>query len=76
MIKLCVKAIAIPLKVFPDDWKKVMKNDLKLSICQASLVCNSLFDYFIQNKLFPDCQYGFIPGNSYQLRLKSKTLLL
>ena len=28
------------------------------------LIYNSLYNYFIQNKLFTDCQSGFIPGDS------------
>ena len=28
------------------------------------LVLNTLFNFFLQNKLFTLCQYGFIPGDS------------
>ena len=40
------------------------------------LIFNSLFNYFMQNKLFTECQSGFIPGdfalhNSCQLHMKS-----
>ena len=28
------------------------------------LIFNSLFNYFMQNKLFTECQSGFIPGDS------------
>ena len=28
------------------------------------LILNSLFNYFIQNKLLTECQSGFIPGDS------------
>ena len=34
---------------------------------------NSLFSYFIQNKLFTDCQSGFIPGDSCVAQLLSIT---
>ena len=40
------------------------------------LIFNSLFNYFMQNKLFTECQSGFIPGDSAfhnccQLHMKS-----
>ena len=34
---------------------------------------NSLFNYFIQNKLFTDCQSGFTPGDSCVTQLLSIT---
>ena len=34
---------------------------------------NSQFNYFIQNKLFTDCQSGFIPGDSCVAQLLSIT---
>ena len=34
---------------------------------------NSLINYFIQNKLFTDCQSGFIPGDSCVAQLLSIT---
>ena len=34
---------------------------------------NSLFNYFIQNKLFTDCQSGFIPGDLCVSQLLSIT---
>ena len=36
-----------------------------------SLVFNSMFNYFIQNKLFNECQSGFIPGSSCVAQLPS-----
>ena len=37
------------------------------------LVINSLFNYFIQNKLFTECQSDFIPGDSCAAQLLSIT---
>ena len=37
------------------------------------LVFNSLLNYFMQNKLFRDCQSGFIPGDSCVAQLLSIT---
>ena len=37
------------------------------------LIFNSLFNYFIQNKLFTECQSGFIPGDSCVAQLLSIT---
>ena len=33
----------------------------------------SLFNYFMQNKLFTECQSGFIPGESCNAQLLSNT---
>ena len=38
-----------------------------------SLISNSLFNHFIQNKLFTDCQSGCIPADSYVAQLLSIT---
>ena len=35
------------------------------------LFFNTLFNFFVQNQLFADCQSGFIPGNSCILQLLS-----
>ena len=37
------------------------------------LMFNSLFNYFMQNKLFTECQSGFIPGDSCVAQLLSIT---
>ena len=37
------------------------------------LVFNSLFNFFLQNKLFTPCQSGFIPGDSCVSQLLSIT---
>ena len=37
------------------------------------LIFNSLFNYFMQNKLFTECQSGFIPGGSFIVQLLSIT---
>ena len=37
------------------------------------IIFNSLFNYFIENKLFTDCQTGFLPGDSCILQLFSIT---
>ena len=36
-------------------------------------IFNPLFNYFIQNKLFTECQCGFIPGDSCVAQLLSIT---
>ena len=61
-------------RVFPDDWKKsntvpCFKKDSKnyrsiLSNVFESSTYNSLYNYFIQKKLFTECQSGFMPGDS------------
>ena len=38
------------------------------------LIFNSLFNYFMQNKLFTECQSGFIPDDSCVTQLVSITL--
>ena len=35
------------------------------------LICNSLYNYFIQNKLFTECQSGFVPCDSCVPQLPS-----
>ena len=35
------------------------------------LIFNSLFNYFMQNKLFTECQSGFIPSDSCDAQLLS-----
>ena len=37
------------------------------------LIFNALFDFFVQNQLFTDCQSGFIPGNSFVSQLLTIT---
>ena len=37
------------------------------------LIYNSLYNYFIQNKLFTECQSGFMPGDSCVAQLLSIT---
>ena len=37
------------------------------------LIFNSLFNYFMQNKLFTECQSGFIPSDSCDAQLLSIT---
>ena len=47
-----------------------------LPICSKvfeRLIFNSLFNYFIKNKLFTECESGFIPGDSCVAQLLSIT---
>ena len=37
------------------------------------LVFNTLFSFFLQNKLFTPCRSGFIPGDSCVLQISSTT---
>ena len=34
------------------------------------IIPNSLFNYFLENKLFTECQSGFLPGHSCTAQLK------
>ena len=61
------------------DSKNLIKNYRPISVLPIfskvfeRLLFNSLFNYFIQNKLFTDCQSGFIPGDSCVAQLLSIT---
>ena len=71
--------------VVPVDKKKntnLIKNFSPVSLLPIfskifeRLIFNSLFNYFMQSKLFTECQLGFIPGthtlhNCCQLHMKS-----
>ena len=66
--------------VYPDDWNKVVpihqkrKNYIKnykpisllpvFSKAFERIIFKSLFNYFLENKLFTECQSGFLPGDS------------
>ena len=59
------------------DSKNLIKNYRPISLLPIfskifeRLIFSSLFNYFIQNKLFTECQSGFIPGNSCVAQLLS-----
>ena len=59
------------------DSKNLIKNYRPISLFPIfskvfeRLIFNSLFNYFIQNKLFTDCQSGLIPGDSCVAKLLS-----
>ena len=61
------------------DSKKLIKNYRPISLLPIfrkvfeRLIFNSLFNYFIQNKLFTECQSGFILGDSCVAQLLSIT---
>ena len=73
--------------IFPNDWKKSTrlekreykfdKNYRPISLHPIfskifdQLIFNSLFNYFMENKLFTECQSGFIPGDSCVAQLLS-----
>ena len=52
----------IPISVLP-----IFKKTFEI------FIFNSLFNYFIQNKLFADCQFGFIRGDPCVVQLLSIT---
>ena len=69
MIKTCGDAITFPLKL-------IFKSNVVLPIFSKvfeRLVFNTLFNFFLQNKLFTPCQSGFIPGDSCVSQLLSIT---
>ena len=59
--------------------KKVIKNYSPTSLLPIFskvfeiLVCTTLFNFFLQNKLFSPCQSGFIPSDSCVSKLLSST---
>ena len=59
--------------------KNIIKNYRPISLLPIfskvfeRLVFNTLFNFFLQNKLFTSCQSGFIPGDSCVLQLLSIT---
>ena len=61
------------------DSKNLIKNYCPTSLLPIfrkvfeRIMFNSLFNYFIQSKLFIDCQSGFIPGDSCVAQLLSIT---
>ena len=61
------------------DSKNLIKNYCPISLLPIfskifeRLIFNSLFNYFKQNKLFTECQSGFIPGDSCVAQLLSVT---
>ena len=52
----------IPISLFP-IFSKILEG----------LIFNSVFNYFRQNNLFTECQFGFIPGDSCVAQLLSIT---
>ena len=67
MIKTCGDAITFPLKL-------IFKSNVVLPIFSKvfeRLVFNTLFNFFLQNKLFTSCQSGFIPGDTFVSQLLS-----
>ena len=61
------------------DSKNLIQNYRPISLLSIfskifeRLIFNSLFNYFIQNKLFTECQSGFIPDDSCVAQLLSVT---
>ena len=61
------------------DSKNLIKNYRPISLHPIfsktfeRLIYNSLYNYFIRNKLFPVCQPGFMPCDPYVARLLSIT---
>ena len=61
------------------DSKSLIKNYRPISLLPIfskvfeRLIYNSLYNYFIQNKLFTECQSGFMPGDSCVAQLLSIT---
>ena len=63
----------------PKESKNCIKNYIPQSLLPIfskmfeRLIFNDLFNFFVQNKLFTDCQSRFIPGGSCILQLLSIT---
>ena len=61
------------------DSKNLIKNYRPISLLSIfrkvfeRLIYNSLYKYFIQDKLFTECQSGFMPGDSCAAQLLSIT---
>ena len=61
------------------DSKKLIKNYRTVSLLPVfskvfeRLIYNSLYNYFVQNKLSTECQSGFMPGDSCVALLLSIT---
>ena len=55
-----------------------MKNYIPISLLSIfsttfeRLIFNAIFNFFVQNQLFTDCQSGFIPGDTCVLQLLHK----
>ena len=68
---------AVP--IYKRDSKNLTKNYRPISILPIfikvfeKLKFNSFFNYFIQNKLFTECQSGFVPGDSCVAQILSIT---
>ena len=73
----CKKSHNVPCH--KKDSKNLIKNYRPISLLPIfskvfeRLIYNSLYNYFIQNKLFTECQSGFMPGDSCVARLLSIT---
>ena len=55
MIKICSESITVPLKI---------KLEQSLKEIIERVICNALFNYFKDNKLFTPSQSGFLSGDS------------
>ena len=73
----CKKSNVVP--IHKKESKNLIKNYRPINLLPIiskvfeRLVFNTLFNFFLQNKLFTPCQPGFIPGDSCVLQLLSIT---
>ena len=76
--KLCTNVVPIHKKEFTDlttNYRPISLPPIFIKILEG-LIFNSVFNYFRQNNLFTDCQFGFNPGDFCVAQLQSITDVL
>ena len=76
--KLCTNVVPIHKKEFTNlttNYRPISLPPISIKILEG-LIFNSVFNYFRQNNLFTDCQFGFNPGDFCVAQLQSITDVL